>query len=193
MKLSRRFIFYLLVMVVSLFVTLSAMAHDIQLKGSEPAAGSVLESSPPQVKIWFDEELQTGESTIGVFDGDDNRVDNGDGRVDLDDPLHASMLVTLPKLPVGMYVVRWRVVLVDGDSTEGTFDFYIGQAGSATAAAAGLSASSPPEKDSTSGVYRSLAGVSLVVWVVAGLGVSVCFIAMILGLRSMQKSKNQKL
>lgn len=96
---------------------------------SVPAAGERLAESPPQVTLWFDGELATPESTLKVFDAGGRQVDAGDGYVDLDDPDHASMIVTLPPLPEGVYTVRWRAVYgEDSDVVEGEFDFIVGNA-----------------------------------------------------------------
>lgn len=102
-------------------------AHGVVLVRSEPAAGSTVESPPEQVRAWFNEELDTDGSTLQVLDAEGRQVDNGDGGVDLYDPEHASMVVTLPpQLPAGDYTVRWyAVVAEDGDTAEGEFSFSI--------------------------------------------------------------------
>lgn len=110
-------------------------AHTVEVIKSEPAAGAVLSESPKEVRVWFNEELQTQGSTLQVFDSQGEQVDQGDGGVDLNDPEHASMVVSLPSLPEGAYTVRWHAVLLDGDAGDGEFAFYVGAA-AATAAAA---------------------------------------------------------
>lgn len=115
-------VFLLLAMSIS-----SATAHSVELIRSEPADGQVLGQSPAQVTAWFNEEMQTGVSTIQVFNADGDQIDNGDGGVDLNDPDHASMIVTLPSLPDGAYFVRWHIVLLDGDPTDGNFTFFVGE------------------------------------------------------------------
>jgi methionine-rich copper-binding protein CopC len=112
-----------------------AAAHTVQLLQSEPAAGAVLHQSPTQVHIDFAEELRSRVSKVGVFDGYGQAVDQGDGGLDLSDPNHARLIVNLPSLPAGVYTVRWRAVLDDGDASVGEFTFTIGKA------APGLSAS----------------------------------------------------
>ncbi len=109
-------------------------AHAVALLRSDPANGSILVQSPTEIRAWFGEEMQTGVSTLQVFSADGQRMDNGDGGVDLNDPDHASMVVTVPPLPDGEYLVRWYVVLLDGDASESSFNFYVGDEASAAAA-----------------------------------------------------------
>ena len=47
---------------------------------------------------------------------------------------HAALVVTLPPLPDGAYLVRWYVVLLDGDASESSFNFYVGDEAAAAAA-----------------------------------------------------------
>ena len=109
--------------------TVARVAAHAELVRSEPAANARLAESPRRVTLWFDEELDTGKSTVQVLDAKDQQVDQRDGHVDLDDPDHASMIVTLPALPEGVYTVRWRAVTIDDDGViEGEFDFVVGNA-----------------------------------------------------------------
>lgn len=122
---------FILVLMIMGF-TGSAKAHEIQIERSNPAADSILEGSPEVVTLWFSEEIQSDGSTLKVFNEKGEQVDNQDGGVDLNDPAHASMRVTLPRLPGGAYTVRWHAVLLDGDESEGEFGFFIGTAAEAT-------------------------------------------------------------
>jgi copper transport protein len=116
----------LLVVLLAGMVT-AVSAHDAAIVKSIPANGDVLAESPPQVKAWFEEELVSGESTMAVFSAQGEQVDNGDGGVDLNDPDHAIMIVTLPSLPDGSYTVQWHAALLDGDATDGAFAFAVGE------------------------------------------------------------------
>jgi hypothetical protein len=46
--------------------------------------------------------------------------------VDLDDPEHAALKVDTIALPAGDYIVKWHVVLTDGDASDGEFGFTVG-------------------------------------------------------------------
>jgi methionine-rich copper-binding protein CopC len=124
-------------------------AHTVEVVKSEPPAGAVLSESPKEVRVWFNEELQTKESSLKVFTPEGKQVDNGDGGVDLNDPDHASMVVSLPPLGEGAYTVRWHAVLTDGDATDGEFAFYVGSAGAAAATAASAGDLSAPEAETS--------------------------------------------
>ncbi|MFQ5577407.1 MAG: copper resistance protein CopC [Anaerolineae bacterium] len=106
----------------------AAAAHALLLK-SEPADGELLAQSPERVQAWFSEELDSRLSSMQVFNTGGAQVDTGDGGVDLNDPDHASMIVTLPPaLPDGAYTVRWAVVTPDDNGlTQGEFAFGVGE------------------------------------------------------------------
>lgn len=114
---------------VALFIFLvPAVAAHAYLAESFPRNGEILSGSPIEVRTVFTQELVSGESRLTVLDEDGNRVDNRDGGLDLFDPDHQSMIVTLPAdLPDGPYVVEWVVLSAeDDDTTEGAFVFGIG-------------------------------------------------------------------
>ncbi len=115
---------------IALLLSASALAAaHAELVRSEPAANQQLAESPRQARLWFDEELDTRQSALKVFDFEGRQVDRGDGRVDLDDPDHASMIVSLPPLVAGVYSVRWKAVTIDDAGvTEGELDFRVGNA-----------------------------------------------------------------
>ena len=117
-------------------VVTAVFAHEVELLKSTPANGEFLNESPSEVVAWFSEELISGESRLSVVNNQGVQVDNGDGGIDLNDPDHASMIVTLPPLPDGSYAVQWHVTLLDGDETEGAFTFAVGTGQSAIPAAA---------------------------------------------------------
>ena len=107
-----------------------AYAHGVEVLKSDPQEGAILAQPPAQVRVWFSEEARSGDSTLQVLDSQGARVDAGNGGVDLDDPDHASLIVDLPSLPDGFYVVKWHVSLTDGDVADGQFQFTIGQVSS---------------------------------------------------------------
>ncbi len=116
----------LLILLLAGVVT-AVSAHAAVIIKSIPANGEILAESPSEVMAWFAEELVSGESTMTVFSAQGTQVDNGDGGVNLNDPDHASMIVTLPPLSDGSYTVQWHVTLLDGDATDGAFSFAVGE------------------------------------------------------------------
>lgn len=148
-------------------------SHSIELVKSEPQAGAILSTPPQQVKAWFNEEMQTGESTLRVVAEDGTQVDLGDGGVDLSDPEHASILVNLPQnLPDGLYAVRYHVVLLDGDSTDGQFYFFVGDQTTGSAKLAGVQPSASQAETGT-GTGGGLLGTSGLLIAVGGIGLLV--------------------
>lgn len=143
---QRSLVVLILALMASALLVAVALAHSVLVK-SEPESNAVLEQGPEQVITWFSQELETGLSSIQVFDAEGNQIDNGDGEVDLNDPDHASMLVSLPEsLPNGMYIVHWTAVsAADGDTTEGEFSFSMGDSGASTGQA--LETSGSPAGD----------------------------------------------
>jgi methionine-rich copper-binding protein CopC len=89
---------------------------------SEPRVGHTVDP-PSSVRVWFDGALEPVFSTIRVEDGNNRRVDRGDGRVN---PQDSRLLeVSVPTLPAGGYKVFWSVVARDGHRTEGSFPFRV--------------------------------------------------------------------
>lgn len=133
-------------------------AHDAVITKSNPANGDILAESPSEVMAWFAEELISGESAMTVFSAEGIQVDNGDGGVNLNDPEHASMIVTLPPLPNGAYTVQWHATLLDGDATDGAFAFAVGDGQFAIPAA--VSEDVAPENAAEEGSGRLSGGVT---------------------------------
>ena len=106
-----------------LFITMPGARAHAFLDHASPAVGSTVQHPPPEVSLWFSEELEPGFSTITVTDQAGRRVDGGDARIDAADKtvLHASLKPLTP----GTYNVQWRVVSVDSHPTEGSFDFRV--------------------------------------------------------------------
>lgn len=90
---------------------------------SEPRVGATVSGCPKQVRLWFDSQLEPSSSTVRVESESGKRVDNLDGHIDLSD---ATILeVNLPCLSPGTYRVFWKVVSLDGHSTNGSFVFTV--------------------------------------------------------------------
>lgn len=99
-----------------------AAAHAV-LQRSEPRVESKLKRAPDEARLYFSERLEPAYSAVRILNDRDVQVDRRDSRVDRANP--ALLRVTLPPLPPGMYTVRWRVLSIDGDVTEGAFTFRI--------------------------------------------------------------------
>jgi hypothetical protein len=77
------------------------------------------------------DEIDTTASTMSVFDASKAQVDKKDAHVDLNDPDHKTLVVSLDtsKVKNGIYTVKWHTVTPDdGGITDGTFQFNVGSA-----------------------------------------------------------------
>jgi copper resistance protein C len=101
----------------------SAAAGHAILQRSEPRGDSRLKRPPEEVKLYFSERLEPAYSALRVLDARERQVDRRDSRVDRVD--RALLRASLPALPPGTYTVRWRVISIDADVTEGAFTFQI--------------------------------------------------------------------
>jgi methionine-rich copper-binding protein CopC len=90
---------------------------------SAPARRATLVRAPDRVQLWFSERLEGRFSRLSVWDGAGRQVDFRDVRVDADDPKKLS--VGLPPLAPGAYLVRFRVLSVDGHVVEAEFPFTV--------------------------------------------------------------------
>jgi methionine-rich copper-binding protein CopC len=116
-------IYSLLILLAACVLTgTQAQAHAF-LDHARPRVGSTVATSPPQVKIWFTEELEGAFSRIEVFDAKGAEVDRKDSKID---PANgAIMTVSLPPLGPGEYQVKWSAVATDTHPTTGTFIFTV--------------------------------------------------------------------
>jgi copper resistance protein C len=114
------------VMIILALSAAVALAHDATVTQSDPAEGATVNTSPAQVVAQFSEELVTKSSTMKVVNAGGEQVSDGNGRVDLNDPDHKTMIATLLKpLADGAYTVQWHALLTDGDASDGTFGFTV--------------------------------------------------------------------
>lgn len=101
----------------------AALAHAFP-DNSSPHVGATVATSPKQVQVWFNGELEPVFSTLIVKNAEGESVSTGKGRVD---PGNAKLLETaLPAtLAPGKYEVYWSVVAHDGHHTAGHFAFTV--------------------------------------------------------------------
>ena len=150
------------VCLVGLVIT-AVSAHNAQLVESSPTNGALLDEAPAHVLTRFDEEAVYPDSSLKVFNTAGNQVDNGDGSVDLKNPEHDSLIVTLPTpLPDDVYTVEWQITLLDGDTTEGAFTFTVGSPAQTANPA-------PAPNNSASGLTLIAAALGIVLVLVLGI------------------------
>src|SRR5262245_62426070 len=101
----------------------SPAASHAALLRSSPAARMAVSQSPPRVELWFSERLEPAYSSLSVWNESGARVDGQDVMVGPEDSHRLS--VSLAPLPTGTYVVRYRVLSVDGHVLEASFTFTV--------------------------------------------------------------------
>jgi copper transport protein len=99
------------------FVAPAALAHAVLL-GSEPAADAELAEAPGEVVLRFNEPISL--VTVRLLDATGTAV--GSEPVARDD----SVILPLPPLADGSYIVTWRVISTDSHPVGGSFRFSIG-------------------------------------------------------------------
>ncbi len=107
--------------VLLLAPTLSG-AHAVLVR-STPAVRGVVRRAPDRVSLWFNERLEPAFVRLSVWNAEGTQVDLGDAAVAPDDPRQISVGVGL--LTPGRYIVRYRVVSVDGHVVESEFAFTV--------------------------------------------------------------------
>ncbi|MEU3278206.1 copper resistance CopC/CopD family protein [Streptomyces antibioticus] len=131
-----------------------ASAHAA-LRGTDPADGSVVKTSPRAITLTFTESVGLLDDSFRVLDPDNQRVRTGkaghtEGRAD-------TVSVALPeKLGTGTFTVAWRVVSEDSHPVSGAFTFSVGEP-SATRAVLPSGADDNPVTDGLYNIGRYLA------------------------------------
>jgi copper resistance protein C len=119
-------------------------AHAEPERANPPINGTVT-AAPAILEIWFGEEAESKGTAISVFNSDCARVDLGDTAIDLYDPEHKHVTVTLqPNLPDGTYTVQWQSVSAeDGDEASGSYTFTVSASATPMASPAASPSASP--------------------------------------------------
>ncbi|OEZ63951.1 copper resistance protein CopC [Duganella sp. HH105] len=102
-----------------------ATAHA-SLKSSNPAANAVLDSSPKEIALIFNEKVEPAFSSI-TLTGAAGRVLAGalSDKATVDNANPAILRLVLPPLPAGAYTVAWAVAGPDGHRRKGEFTFTV--------------------------------------------------------------------
>ncbi|HYI46267.1 MAG TPA: CopD family protein [Actinomycetota bacterium] len=104
-----------------------AYAHAI-VESTEPSIDSVVETSPADVVMHFNEPIEVAFGAIRVYDTAGDRVD--DGEVDYVEGDPTAVQVGLePDLDTGTYTVTWRVISADAHVIQEAFVFHVGAPG----------------------------------------------------------------
>jgi methionine-rich copper-binding protein CopC len=98
------------------------LAHAYLVK-SVPAKRAVLYRAPAKIQLWFNERLEPSYSSFTLIGSDGNPLVIGKPEVSRDDLKQLS--VSVKALPAGRYVIKYRVLSVDGHVVQDEFSFSI--------------------------------------------------------------------
>lgn len=92
-------------------------------KQQTPAADAEVSPPPKEVRIVFNDELESAFSAITVIDTAGKKINSAKAVVDAHNK--KLMTVALPALAAGSYQVQWTAVADDGHRTQGHFSFKV--------------------------------------------------------------------
>ncbi|MEO7371107.1 MAG: copper resistance protein CopC, partial [Ilumatobacteraceae bacterium] len=101
----------------------TASAHA-ELSKSDPQPGAVLDVAPTHVTLTFNETVEISLGALRMFDGTGQSIDISTARHP--DGNGSVVVVDLPQLENGSYVVDWRVVSSDSHPVHAAFTFQVG-------------------------------------------------------------------
>ena len=107
-----------------LLVPSSLWAHAYLVK-SVPAQRATLYRTPAKIQLWFNERLEPRYSSFTVSEAGGNSIETIKSAVDAGDA--KLVAAALNPLPPGRYLVKFRVLSVDGHVVEDQFPFTIKQ------------------------------------------------------------------
>jgi copper transport protein len=113
------------VLLIVLIPASPAWAHAVLVE-TVPSDGARLETSPAEVTLVFNEPVSVALGALRVYDSAGRQVDRGDAAHG-ESP--EQVVVSLPELATGSYVVTWHAVSADGHPVKGAFVFQIGDTG----------------------------------------------------------------
>lgn len=99
-------------------------AHAYLVK-SVPAQRAVLHRAPAKIQLWFNERLEPQYSSLSLSDVDGKPVETGKAEVSSEDPKQLS--APIRTLKPGRYLIKYRVLSVDGHIVQDQFSFTVGQ------------------------------------------------------------------
>jgi copper transport protein len=114
----------LIVAVVAVvMVTAAPASAHASLESSQPDSSAVLDKSPPEILLKFDEQVEVSLGGITLLDQRGAEITVGAPEHVDGDP--SRIRSTVPPLANGTYVVAWRVTSADSHPAEGAFSFVV--------------------------------------------------------------------
>ncbi|WP_253735881.1 copper resistance CopC/CopD family protein [Paenibacillus sp. FJAT-26967] len=125
-------IFMILSLLVGLFPR-EASAHAA-LINTEPAPNSRMEQGPEQIRLTFNEALEESVFYIHVLDQSGNKITDEEASMTQD---RSAIVLKLPKLGEGLYLVSYHVISGDGHPVGGSYPITVGDPPASGDSAAG--------------------------------------------------------
>ncbi|MGG1514329.1 copper resistance protein CopC [Paenibacillus oryzisoli] len=100
----------------------SVSAHA-SLVESVPVSGARLSQSPPEIKITFNEELDSGLYYIKVYDNNGKEITSNKAHMN---EQGNGIAIGLPKLEDGVYLISYHIISADGHPVGGSYPFTVG-------------------------------------------------------------------
>jgi methionine-rich copper-binding protein CopC len=104
----------------------AASAMHLRLTASNPAADTVLTTSPALIQLWYSDVPQLKLSRVALK-GPTGAVKLGALKQDSKNPKLLTAVVPTP-LATGRYQIDWRTASADGHAIKGTISFRVGAA-----------------------------------------------------------------
>jgi copper resistance protein C len=99
-----------------------AAAHAV-LVSSSPADGSVLTAAPREIRLSFNESIEARFSSVTLTRSDGKQVPIG--RAAGDPQKRSDLVVSLPALAPGKYLLRWQATSADSHRIQGSLGFEV--------------------------------------------------------------------
>ena len=115
--------------VVSMWMQATPVLAHAQLVKAEPARRAVIDKSPTEIRLWFNEEIEGAYTSLSVLGANKKPVTDAKPEVVSDDP--KSVVLPLPDLKPGKYTVKFRVLSVDGHIVDESFSYKVKNKGTA--------------------------------------------------------------
>ncbi|HEV8327905.1 MAG TPA: copper resistance CopC family protein [Nitrospiraceae bacterium] len=99
-----------------------ALAHAALVK-TEPPRRALLAKAPAEVRLWFNEDIESAYASLVVLDIGKQPVTEVTPHLAPGD--QKSLVLPLPELAPGKYSVQFRVLSLDGHVIQSSFDFTV--------------------------------------------------------------------
>ncbi len=118
----KRTVFHFMVAVLAAALAPAAFAHAV-LKAASPPANAVLDMTPAQIRLQFNEALEAGFCKITLTDGSGVALPTPTATAEPGQP--ETLVLVLPVLAAGNWQVHWSTLTRDGHRVKGDYAFRV--------------------------------------------------------------------